>query len=125
MKPRYIVVDDAAFLRELIKNVANELGCICVGEAANGKEALIAVRALVPDFIFLDMVMPGQNGVETAKILKEIMPQVKIIGCSTMDDQDLIDAAFEAGFDSYITKPFTRDDIREAVHEFFPNLKEA
>ncbi len=125
MKPRYIVVDDAAFLRELLKNIANEAGCICVGEAANGEEALIAVRAFSPDFMFLDMVMPGKNGIETARVVKALFPQIRIIGCSTLDDQDLINASYEVGFDAYIVKPFSKDQIINTIKNFYPNLKEA
>lgn len=124
MKPRYLVVDDAAFLREVLKNIANEAGCICIGEAANGEEALVAVRAYQPDFIFLDMVMPGKNGIETARVVKSVNPEIRIIGCSTLDDEDLIRASYDAGFDAYVVKPFSKEDIVREIRNLFPTLKE-
>lgn len=117
MQLRFAVIDDAAFLRELVKNIAEAAGCICVGEASNGDEAISLVQSTLPDLVFLDMVMPFRNGIETAKVLKEIHPEIKIIGCSTVDQEALVNRAFEAGFDTYVTKPFTRDQLINAISQ--------
>ena len=122
MNIRFAVVDDAAFLREIIKNILAPLGAVCVGEASDGEEALKLVKETLPDVIFLDMVMPVRNGIETAKAVKEIWPDLKIIGCSTLDDEALIERAYQAGFDEYITKPFARTQIVEAIKKVLPHL---
>src|SRR5438445_12947039 len=101
MKIRFAVVDDAAFLRELIKNIVTAAGGMCVGEAENGEEAVKLIQATLPDLVFMDMVMPEKNGIEAAKAIKELAPDTKIIGCSTIDNDDLIEKAKEAGFDAY------------------------
>lgn len=125
MKIRFAVVDDAAFLRELIKNIVISLGATCVGEAANGDEAISLVQETLPDLVFLDMVMPQRNGIETAKRLKEIHPEVKIIGCSTLDDEAMIQKALEAGFDTYLVKPFTKDQIKNEIYKVFSHPGES
>ncbi|MEN0058587.1 MAG: response regulator [Bdellovibrio sp.] len=125
MKIRFVVVDDAAFLRELIKNIVEESGGLCVGEASNGDEAISVIENTLPDVVFLDMVMPLRNGIETAKALKELHPDVKIIGCSTIDQEALVQKAYEAGFDSYILKPFTKDQIINEMKKVLPHLGES
>ena len=124
MKIRFVVVDDAAFLRELIKNIVITDGGLCVGEASNGEEAIAVVDATLPDVVFLDMVMPLKNGIDTATHLKQFHPEIKIIGCSTVDQEALVRKAYAAGFDAYITKPFTKEDITNALTNVFPHLGE-
>lgn len=125
MKLRFIVVDDAAFLREIIKNIITSAQGLCVGEAADGQEAIELTKRTLPDLVFLDMVMPDLNGIEAAKIIKEVHPEVKIIGCSTVDHDALIQKAFEAGFDGYVIKPFNQDEILDSIAKVFPHFKES
>lgn len=125
MKIRFAVVDDAAFLRELVKNIVTSAGGTCVGEAGNGDEAIALVQSTVPDLIFLDMVMPLRNGIETAKAIKELYPDIKIIGCSTIDQEALVQKAYDAGFDAYVTKPFSKDQILDSISKVLPHLGES
>ena len=115
MKLRFAVIDDAAFLRELIKNIVSSAGGACVGEAENGNEAMALVQRTLPDLVFLDMVMPDKNGIETAGALRLLYPGIKIIGCSTIDQEEIINQAYQAGVDFYIKKPFTKEQILKAV----------
>lgn len=124
MKIRFAVVDDAAFLRELIKNIVISAGGMCVGEAENGNDAVKLIQATLPDLVFMDMVMPLKNGIETAQAVKEFAPDIKIIGCSTIDDEMLIEKAMQAGFDAYLTKPFTKDQILKAIAKVLPQQGE-
>lgn len=125
MKLRYIIVDDAPFIRELIKNIVGSTGAVFVGEAANGREALQVAETTLPDLVFLDMVMPEMNGPETALQLKKMMPDVKIIGCSTLDNPAIVNKSLREGFDAYVTKPFTKQQILFEIENLFPQLREA
>ncbi|WP_413943758.1 response regulator [Bdellovibrio sp. HCB-162] len=125
MKIRFAVVDDAAFLRELVKNIVTSAGGTCVGEAANGDEAVALVESTLPDVVFLDMVMPLRNGIETAKVIKELHPEIKIIGCSTIDQEALVQKAYDSGFDDYITKPFSKEQVLESIKKVLPQLGES
>ncbi|WP_374076728.1 response regulator [Bdellovibrio bacteriovorus] len=125
MKIRFAVVDDAAFLRELVKNIVTSAGGTCVGEASNGDEAIALIQSTVPDLVFLDMVMPLRNGIETARAIKELYPDIKIIGCSTIDQEALVQKAYDAGFDAYVTKPFSKDQILDSISKVLPHLGES
>lgn len=120
MKIRYVVIDDAAFLRELIKNIMSSRDAICVGEADDGVAGVELVQDTLPDLAFVDMVMPRMNGIETARSLKEIHPEIKIIGCSTMDSEKLIEDAMNAGFDKYLMKPFSKEELIQTVMSVLP-----
>ncbi|MEK2689529.1 response regulator [Bdellovibrio sp. GT3] len=125
MKIRFAVIDDAAFLRELIKNMMSNAGHQCVGEAENGNDGIRLVDSVLPDLVFLDMVMPLRNGLETARAIKEAHPDIQIIGCSTIDNDAMIEKAHEAGFDAYITKPFTKENLLLVVSKVLPQLGES
>lgn len=125
MRIRFIVVDDAPFIRELIKNVASARGAVLVGEAGNGAEAIELAEKTLPDLVFMDIVMPNQNGFETAKILKAKIPDLKIIACSTLDAADIMAKAGDSGIDAYVTKPFTKQQIVFEMENLFPQMSEA
>lgn len=125
MKYRFLVVDDAGFLREILKNILQDAGGVCIGEASNGDEAIEIVKATLPDLVLLDMVMPQRNGIQTAQAIKELHPEMKIIGCSTIDQEAMIQKAYAAGFDAYVTKPFSKEDIIENLKKLFPHLGES
>jgi two-component system, chemotaxis family, chemotaxis protein CheY len=115
MKFRFVVVDDTAFIREIIKNIGESLGGACVGEGENGREAVELVKKTLPDLLFLDLVMPLKNGLEILEELKEIWPDLKIVACSTLDQQNIIDEARKKGVDHYLTKPFSKEEIELAI----------
>lgn len=125
MKIRFAVIDDAAFLRELIKNLVSSEGHVCVGEADNGDQAIHLVDSTLPDLVFLDMVMPGKNGLQVAAIIKELHPDIKVIGCSTLDDHGMIERALQSGFDAYVVKPFTKEQIFSTIRKVLPQLGES
>jgi len=124
MQIRYAVIDDAAFLRELIKNIMKSQGHICVGEADDGESGLDVIEATVPDLVFLDLVMPKRNGLDTARIIRDLHKEIKIVGCSTMDQEALIPDPKAAGFDAFIAKPFTKEDIIKTIKDLFAHLEE-
>ncbi|MFP5518346.1 MAG: response regulator [Bdellovibrionia bacterium] len=116
---RFVVVDDAAFMREVIKRVLIDLGHTCCGEARDGDEAIAICAQTLPDFIILDMVMPNRNGIQVSKVLKEQYSHIKIIGCSTVDEEKLIFKAYKSGFDAYIKKPFEKEDFKIVLSRVF------
>jgi two-component system chemotaxis response regulator CheY len=115
MKFRFVIIDDTAFVREIIKNIGESLGGVCVGEGENGRDAITIVRNTLPDLIFLDLVMPIRNGLEILEELKEIWPELKIVACSTLDQQHIIDEALKKGVHLYLTKPFSKEEIEKVI----------
>ncbi len=112
---RYIIADDAPFIHEIIKNVMPDTAFEHVGSAYNGLEAIDLVKRTLPDVVFLDFVMPTKSGVEAITEMKQIWPDLKIIGVSTVDNNGIIQMAMRNGMSAFIEKPFTKDTLFEAL----------
>lgn len=116
MKFRYAIVDDAPFVRELLKSLLSASGHVCVGEAGDGREALDIVARALPDVIFLDLVMPRKNGVEAARELRNLWPEGKIVACTTLEESETESKEL---FDAWLAKPFTRKDVETVLERLF------
>lgn len=119
MSFRYIVIDDAPFICELIKNILKDSGGLCVGAALNGEEGFRLFEKTLPDMVILDMVMPKENGIELARKIREITHEVVIIACSTLDDRNIMDNAKDIGCNDYIVKPFTKEGFLKVIEKHF------
>lgn len=112
---KLVIVDDAPFIREVLKHIFTGTEIIIVGEATDGEEAVAVVRKLKPVVVLMDIVMPRKSGIEaTIEILKEL-PEVKVIACSTVDQNSMVLRALDAGCCNYIVKPFKAEDVLKAV----------
>jgi two-component system chemotaxis response regulator CheY len=115
MKIRYGVVDDAPFIRELIKSVMSSLGHVCAGEANDGAEAVDLVARTLPDVLFLDLVMPKKNGFQSAKEILEIWPSLKIIACTTLETEEIPPTVDRRLFHGWLQKPFDKKQIETVL----------
>lgn len=115
---RVAIVDDATFIREIFKQIAISAGWILVWEAEDGEEAIRLAKENPVDLIFMDIVLPKINGIEATKtILKNTNNDLKIVACSTVDDEQVLMNALEAGCSTYITKPFKLSEIINVVNK--------
>jgi two-component system chemotaxis response regulator CheY len=112
---KIMIVDDAAFMRKVIKQMLMELGHEIVAEAANGVEAITIYERIKPDLITLDITMPEMNGIEVAKELRKINPKALIIMCSAMGQKTMIIEAIQAGAKDFVVKPIQKDRLHTAV----------
>jgi two-component system chemotaxis response regulator CheY len=103
---RVLVVDDAAFMRMIVKGIFNENGYEVVGEAANGRQAVDRYEELRPDLVTMDITMPEMDGIDAVKTIRANHPEAKILMVSAMGQQKLIMEALEAGAADFIVKPF-------------------
>lgn len=108
-----MIVDDAAFIREVLRHQFVSLGLEVVGEAEDGKSALQVIFEAQPDWVILDLVMPEINGIDVAEQIREKLPEVKVVACSTMDHESIMKQVREAGCHGYIRKPFQVEDLRK------------
>lgn len=112
---RILVVDDAAFMRMMIKDILTKNGYEVVGEAADGQQAVQQYQELKPDLVTLDITMPEMDGITALKKIREIDPNAKVIMCSAMGQQAMVIDAIQAGAKDFIVKPFQADRVLEAI----------
>lgn len=125
MTIRYCVADDAHFFRELIKHTLKGFDAVCVGESSDGLETIEMVRKQKPDLLILDLVMPLRNGIDVLSDIRKTNKDIKILVCSTVDLELYIKKAYDMGCDNYLTKPFKKESLMNALFEMFPSQAEA
>ena len=112
---RILIVDDAAFMRMMLKDILTKAGHEVCGEAENGNAAVEKFKELKPDLTTLDITMPEKDGIEALKEIKAIDPNAKCIMCSAMGQQAMVIEAIQGGAKDFIVKPFQADRVKEAV----------
>ncbi len=112
---KILVVDDAAFMRMMVKEILSKNGYEIVGEAENGQKAIEKYKELQPDLVIMDITMPEIDGIEAVKQIKAADPNAKIVMCSAMGQQAMVIEAIQAGARDFIVKPFQADRVLEAV----------
>jgi len=110
-----LIVDDAAFMRMMIKEILTKNGFEVVGEAGDGVEAVEKYNELKPDLVTMDITMPEMDGIMALKEIKKKDANAKIIMCSAMGQQAMVIDAIQAGAKDFIVKPFQADRVIEAI----------
>jgi two-component system, NarL family, response regulator NreC len=115
---KVVLVDDHAVVRSGLRLLLeNQEDIEVVGEAGNGKDAIFRARALKPDVILLDIVMPGENGIEVLPKLLHESPDTKVLVLSMQDDASYVREAFAAGANGYVLKEAADEEVVSAVRE--------
>ena len=117
MAYKILVVDDAAFMRMMIKDILTKNGFDVIGEAADGAQAVSLYQELLPDLVTMDITMPEMDGITALKEIKEMNPSAKIVMCSAMGQQAMVIDAIQAGAQDFIVKPFQADRVIEAINK--------
>ncbi|WP_424765597.1 response regulator [Paenibacillus sp. sgz302251] len=112
-----LVVDDAAFMRMMLKDILTKGGHQVVGEAGNGIEAIAVYEKVKPDLVTMDITMPEMEGVEALRRIKQNDPKAKVIMCSAMGQQAMVVQAIQAGAKDFVVKPFQGDRVLEAIRK--------
>ncbi len=115
MAKNILIVDDAAFMRMMIKDILTKNGYNVVGEAENGAKAIEKYSELKPDLVLMDITMPEVDGIAALKKIKGADPNALIIMCSAMGQQAMVIESIQAGAKDFIVKPFQPDRVLEAV----------
>lgn len=115
MGNRVMIVDDAAFMRMMIKDILTKNNFEIAAEAENGAVAVEKYSEVTPDLVLLDITMPEMDGIQCLKAIKAKDPNANVIMCSAMGQQAMVIEAIQSGAKDFIVKPFQADRVLEAV----------
>ena len=117
MSGTVLIVDDAAFMRMMLKDILTKNGFTVVGEAENGAVAVAKYQELKPDLTIMDITMPEMDGLQAVKEIRKIDNQARIIMCSAMGQQAMVIEAIQSGAKDFVVKPFQPDRVIEAARK--------
>ncbi len=112
---KILVVDDAIFMRSMIRDIFARGPFVIAGEAENGSEAVRLYQELRPDLTTLDIVMPQMDGITALREIVRLDPAAKVVMCSALGQEALIAEAIEAGARDFIVKPFQPARVLKVV----------
>ena len=118
MKPKKLmIVDDSNIIRSKIARSLADSGLEIVGLAANGRDAVFRFERARADVVTMDLTMPEMDGLECIRELRRIDPKVRILVVSALADKSDAIAALKEGAQGFLCKPFTEDELAEAIGE--------
>ncbi|SDO27311.1 response regulator transcription factor [Alkalicoccus daliensis] len=115
-----LICDDSAIFREQLKMILNEAGIQKVYEAGNGIEAVQMFLDYEPDLVFMDIIMPKQDGISTLKELVSYKKNSRIIMTSSCSQQSHLRRALHLGADAYLRKPASEQNILPLLQKYNP-----
>ena len=116
MAKQVLLVDDSEFMRNLLREILEEEFEIA-DEAENGVEAVEMYKQYEPDLVMMDIVMPIRDGIEATSEIKEFDSSAHIIMCTSIGQEEKMKKAVKAGADGYITKPFQKPSVMDAISD--------
>lgn len=112
---KIMVVDDAAFMRMMLKDTLSKGGYTDICEAADGAEAVQKYKEESPELVLMDITMPNMDGLEALKAIKAINPKATVVMCSAMGQETMVIEAIKSGAKDFIVKPFKPNRILDTV----------
>lgn len=113
---KILIVDDHEVVRDGLKNILLSLNNMAIaGEAANGEDAISMYDSLKPDLVIMDISMPGMNGIEATRIIKENDPNAKILILTMHDNQEYLNQIIRSGAKGFVLKNTDKEELLDAV----------
>jgi len=113
--PNVLVVDDAAFMRLMLREILTKNGWDVIGEADTGVEAIALFKELKPDVVTMDITMPEMDGITALREIVKGDKTARVVMCSAMGQQSMVIEAIQAGAKDFIVKPFKPERVIEAL----------
>ncbi|WP_408956088.1 response regulator [Natroniella sp. ANB-PHB2] len=115
MAKTVLVVDDAQFMRTMLKKLIEDNGYEVVDEAVNGEEAVEKYKETNPDLVTMDITMPKMDGIEAIKKIKEYDSNADVIVCSAMGQKPMVVESLEVGAKDFIVKPIKPEKVKDSL----------
>ena len=112
---KILTVDDAAFMRNIIKRTLGTAGCAEIYEAVDGFHAIEQFKQIKPDLVLLDITMPNLNGLEALRVIKTADSNANVVMCTAMGQESMVLEAMQYGARDFIVKPFKADRLVRTV----------
>jgi len=114
---KVLIVDDAQFMRSILKKIFQSNNYEVVGEADTADSGVANYKKLKPDIVTMDICMPNKSGIEAIKEITKLDKNAKILVCSALGQELLVMEAIQAGAKDFIVKPFKKEKIIETVEK--------
>lgn len=118
---KILLVDDAAFMRKVIKDTLSKNGYVDLYEAVDGADAVEKYAELKPDLVIMDITMPNMDGLEALKAIRKQNSSANVVMCSAMGQEAMVIDAIQSGAKDFIVKPFKPDRILKTVTSILGN----
>ena len=115
MAKKILLVDDAAFMRKMIKDTLSKSGYTDLYEAVDGADAVEKYTELHPDLVIMDITMPNMDGLEALKAIRAKDGNANIVMCSAMGQESMVMDAVRSGAKDFIVKPFKGERVIKTV----------
>lgn len=121
MGKKILLVDDAAFMRKMIKDALSKAGYSDIHEAVDGADAVEKYGELKPDLVIMDITMPNMDGLEALKAIRAKDGGANVVMCSAMGQESMVMDAVRSGAKDFIVKPFKPDRVLKTVTTILGN----
>ena len=111
-----MIVDDALFMRSILRGILEEQGYRVVAEAASAAETLRQLQDLKPDIITLDIILPDSNSLELLEEIVRTSPAARVLVCSAIGQEAIVAKARELGAIAFLQKPFSPEQVAKALN---------
>ena len=118
---KILVVDDAAFMRKVVKDTLSKSGYTELYEAVDGADAVEKYSEIHPDLVIMDITMPNMDGLEALKAIRSKDGNASVVMCSAMGQEGMVIDAVRSGAKDFIVKPFKEDRLMKAVNTILGN----
>jgi len=114
---RIMIVDDAEFMRMVIRDILVKQGHEVVAEVADGECAIQKYQEVKPDLVLMDIILPDMEGTRTLQKLLDLDPEAKVVMCSSLGQKTVVMESIKIGAKDFIVKPFEPDKVLEVIEK--------
>ncbi len=119
MSKKVMVVDDSRIVQLQLQKILSDTEYQVVACCRSGEEAIERFEQVQPDLVTMDIIMPGMDGLEAARLILEAHPQARVLMVSSLAYDDTIDEANEIGASGFVYKPFDREAVLDSIRQVF------